>query len=180
MVEQLSFPQGPYSSPIELFRADKNFTAYTLYKVNESLAGDTPFTDRPTFRSISNLFTRFAERILYELTDCPHNHAHLVFNYRHQLLLDIKDIERQQYKKNTFPIKSPFQDDHVPIQDLLVHPTASPDNAPTQNNTQVTASDAPQTPFTTDTSPLSLAVLSAGPIGSPAVAPGATKDLGKV
>ena len=122
-----------------------------------------PFTERPTFKHISNLFTCFAECLSYEITDSPYNHAHLIFNYRHQLLIDIKEIELRQYRKTTTHNDGPLQDVRVPIQDLPAQHPVPPGNAQTQNNTQVTVMDVSHTHSTTDTSSLSLAVLSAGP-----------------
>ena len=127
-------PTRPYSPPINLVWVDDNPTAQTIYKVNEFLAGDIPFNERPTFRYIFNLFTCFAERLSYETTKNPYNHTHLVFNYRHQLLIDIKEVELRQYRKYTTHNNGPLQDIRLPRQDPPAQPPVPHGNAYTQNN----------------------------------------------
>ena len=67
----------------------------------------------------------------------------------------------------------------MPLQDTTdANPTEqeTPLQEPTNNQVNM---DVSNTPTTTDTSQLSLAVLSAGPIGSPAIAIGTSKDIWK-
>ena len=172
-------PIGPHLIAYEFTDPDENSEAYTLLLANMRATSDLLFENKPTFQEIRNIFTSFAARLL-EATAVPLYNAHLVFNHLHQLYHDILWVELRQFQSNLIHHQVPPQiipPDSQPTRDPNRTDQASSTTESTNN--QVNTLDVPNTPSTTDTSQLSLAVLSAGPIDSPPVALGTSKDIWK-
>ena len=125
---------------------------------------DLLFENKPTFQEIRNIFTSFTARVL-EATAAPLYNAHLVFNHLQQLYHDIIWVELRQFQSNLLQHQVPSQ--IIPLDPQLTRDPNPTDQVPStteSTNDQVNTLDVPNTPSTTDTSQLSLAVLSAGPI----------------